>query len=149
MLQDLERGRPMEIDPLVTVVQEMGRLTKIPTPALDTVLALVAQRATIAGLYDGTRPTETSPGFRRSWVRLRDARKTGIDCIADRACDKHGRSSSRELPHAMQGLSPSLRARANHRTEILRPDGETPRMGRNVKENPAQPMEEKLWRVTF
>jgi hypothetical protein len=27
MLQDLERGRPMEIDPLVTVVQEMGRLT--------------------------------------------------------------------------------------------------------------------------
>ena len=42
MLQDLERGRPMEIDPLVTVVQEMGRLTKIPTPALDAVLALVA-----------------------------------------------------------------------------------------------------------
>src|ERR1700730_5337061 len=36
MLQDLERGRPMEIDPLVTVVQEMGRLTQIPTPALDT-----------------------------------------------------------------------------------------------------------------
>ncbi|WJR80794.1 2-dehydropantoate 2-reductase [Bradyrhizobium sp. NP1] len=53
MLQDLERGRPMEIDPLVTVVQEMGRLTSIPTPALDTVLALVAQRAKIAGLYDG------------------------------------------------------------------------------------------------
>src|SRR5258705_9400638 len=29
MLQDLERGRPMEIDPLVNVVQEMGRLTQI------------------------------------------------------------------------------------------------------------------------
>jgi ketopantoate reductase len=39
MLQDLEHGRPMEIDPLVTVVQEMGRLTRIPTPALDAVLA--------------------------------------------------------------------------------------------------------------
>jgi 2-dehydropantoate 2-reductase len=51
MLQDLERGRPMEIDPLVTVVQEMGRLTKIPTPALDAVLALVVQRAKVAGLY--------------------------------------------------------------------------------------------------
>jgi len=51
MLQDLERGRPMEIDPLVTVVQEMGRLTKIPTPSLDAVLALVVQRAKIAGLY--------------------------------------------------------------------------------------------------
>jgi 2-dehydropantoate 2-reductase len=54
MLQDLERGRPVEIDPLVTVVQEMGQLTGIPTPALDAVLALVAQRARIAGLYDGT-----------------------------------------------------------------------------------------------
>ncbi|MGO4714725.1 2-dehydropantoate 2-reductase [Bradyrhizobium sp. 2TAF24] len=51
MLQDLERGRPMEIDPLVTVVQEMGRLTQIPTPAIDTVLALTAQRAKVAGLY--------------------------------------------------------------------------------------------------
>ncbi len=52
MLQDLERGRPMEIDPLVSVVQEMGRLTGIPTPALDAVLALVAQRAKLAGLYE-------------------------------------------------------------------------------------------------
>jgi 2-dehydropantoate 2-reductase len=59
MLQDLERGRPMEIDPLVTVVQEMGRLIRIPTPTLDTVLALVAQRAKIAGLYEGiVRPAE-------------------------------------------------------------------------------------------
>jgi 2-dehydropantoate 2-reductase len=54
MLQDLERGRPVEIDPLVTVVQEMGRITGIATPALDAVLALVAQRARLAGLYEGT-----------------------------------------------------------------------------------------------
>jgi 2-dehydropantoate 2-reductase len=53
MLQDLERGRPVEIDPLVTVVQEMGRMTGIPTPALDAALVLVVQRAKIAGLYDG------------------------------------------------------------------------------------------------
>jgi len=51
MLQDLERGRPMEIDPLVSVVQEMGRLVGAPTPTLDTVLALVRQRAKIAGLH--------------------------------------------------------------------------------------------------
>jgi 2-dehydropantoate 2-reductase len=51
MLQDLERGRPMEIDALVASVQELGRLTAIPTPAIDTVLALVRQRARIAGLY--------------------------------------------------------------------------------------------------
>jgi len=65
MLQDLERGRPMEIDPLVTVVQEMGRLTATPTPALDAVLALIAQRAKIAGLYErNVRPAETkAPAF--------------------------------------------------------------------------------------
>ena len=53
MLQDLERGRPMEIDPLVTVVQEMGRLTKIATPTLDLVLALVVQRYIVRGLTYG------------------------------------------------------------------------------------------------
>ncbi len=51
MLQDLERSRPMEIDPLVTVVQELGRMTEVPTPTIDTVLALVRQRARIAGLH--------------------------------------------------------------------------------------------------
>jgi 2-dehydropantoate 2-reductase len=65
MLQDLERGRPMEIDPLVTVVQEMGRLTGIPTPVLDAVLALVAQRAGVAGLYqENVRPADIkAPAF--------------------------------------------------------------------------------------
>ncbi|MGY9004654.1 MAG: 2-dehydropantoate 2-reductase [Alphaproteobacteria bacterium] len=51
MLQDLERGRPMEIDALVTAVQEMGRLTDTPTPNIDGVLALIQQRASQAGLY--------------------------------------------------------------------------------------------------
>jgi 2-dehydropantoate 2-reductase len=41
----------MEIDPLVTVVQEMGRLAGVATPAIDCVLALVAQRGRVAGLY--------------------------------------------------------------------------------------------------
>ncbi|MGQ4273590.1 2-dehydropantoate 2-reductase [Terrihabitans sp. B22-R8] len=50
MLQDLERDRPMEIEPLVTVVQEMGRMLDVPTPTIDVVLALVKQRAKIAGL---------------------------------------------------------------------------------------------------
>jgi 2-dehydropantoate 2-reductase len=51
MLQDLELGRPMEIDALVSAVQEMGRLVEVPTPTIDVVLALVRQRARIAGLY--------------------------------------------------------------------------------------------------
>jgi 2-dehydropantoate 2-reductase len=54
MLQDLELGRPMEIDALVTSVQELGRLTGTPTPAIDIVLALVRQRARLAGCYQAS-----------------------------------------------------------------------------------------------
>jgi 2-dehydropantoate 2-reductase len=51
MLQDLERGRSMEIDALVTVVQELGRLTGVATSTIDLLLALVQERAEQAGLY--------------------------------------------------------------------------------------------------
>jgi len=51
MLQDLDAGRPMEIDALVGSVQELGRVTAVPTPAIDAVLALVSLRAKVAGLY--------------------------------------------------------------------------------------------------
>ncbi|RWK42355.1 2-dehydropantoate 2-reductase [Mesorhizobium sp.] len=51
MLQDLERGRPMEIDALVTAVQELGRLTGQPTPTIDSVLALVRRLAIERGCY--------------------------------------------------------------------------------------------------
>lgn len=51
MLQDLDAGRPMEIDALVAAVAELGRLTETPTPTIDTVLALVRLRARSAGLY--------------------------------------------------------------------------------------------------
>jgi 2-dehydropantoate 2-reductase len=51
MLQDLERGRSLEIDALVTAVQELGRLTGVGTPVIDAVLALVQERARAAGLY--------------------------------------------------------------------------------------------------
>ncbi|MBZ9755179.1 2-dehydropantoate 2-reductase [Mesorhizobium sp. ESP6-5] len=51
MLQDLERGRPMEIDALVGAVQELGRLTGKPTPAIDGVLALVKRLAVERGCY--------------------------------------------------------------------------------------------------
>ncbi|MGH7211140.1 MAG: 2-dehydropantoate 2-reductase, partial [Acetobacteraceae bacterium] len=44
MLQDLERGKPLEIDALVTVVQEFGRLTGNSTPMIDAILALVQER---------------------------------------------------------------------------------------------------------
>jgi len=53
MLQDLELGRPMEIDALVRAVCELGQLTGQATPTIDHVLALVAQRGRVAGCYSG------------------------------------------------------------------------------------------------
>ncbi|MGF1611412.1 MAG: 2-dehydropantoate 2-reductase [Kiloniellales bacterium] len=60
MLQDLERGRAMEIDALVTAVQEMGRLVEVPTPHIDAVLALVQQLGRSQGLYP-VFPEEEAP----------------------------------------------------------------------------------------
>jgi 2-dehydropantoate 2-reductase len=45
MLQDLERGRSLEIDALVGAVQELGRLVGVRTPIVDAVLALIKERA--------------------------------------------------------------------------------------------------------
>ena len=39
----------MEIDALLTVVQEMGRLVDVSTPTIDLVLALIQQRGHQAG----------------------------------------------------------------------------------------------------
>ena len=50
MLQDLEKGRPMEIDALVGSVSALGRLTSVPTPTIDTLLALVRLRARSVGI---------------------------------------------------------------------------------------------------
>lgn len=51
MLQDLERGRPMEIDALLGVVVEIAALVGRPAPTCETVLALVRARARAAGCY--------------------------------------------------------------------------------------------------
>lgn len=49
MLQDFEAGRRLEIDALIGVVSEMGRMTKLPTPTIDSVLTLVRLRARVSG----------------------------------------------------------------------------------------------------
>lgn len=51
MLQDLERGRPMEIDALLGAVVELAELTGKPVPLCRAVLALVRERARQAGSY--------------------------------------------------------------------------------------------------
>jgi 2-dehydropantoate 2-reductase len=49
MLQDLERGRPMEIEALLGVVVELSELVGVSVPTSRTVLALVRARARAAG----------------------------------------------------------------------------------------------------
>jgi 2-dehydropantoate 2-reductase len=51
MLQDLERGRPMEIDALLGAVVELGEAVGQQMPTCRHVLALVRERARQAGCY--------------------------------------------------------------------------------------------------
>ena len=49
--QDIEAGRPLEIDPLVTAVLELAEGLGIETPALAHVTALLKLQAETLGLY--------------------------------------------------------------------------------------------------
>ncbi len=51
MAQDFEKGRMLEIDPILTAFQRLARAAKVPTPHFDAGLALLVQRAMDAGLY--------------------------------------------------------------------------------------------------
>jgi 2-dehydropantoate 2-reductase len=51
MLQDLERGRPMEIDALLGAVVELGEGIGLTLPVCRAVLAVVRERARQAGCY--------------------------------------------------------------------------------------------------
>jgi 2-dehydropantoate 2-reductase len=51
MLQDYERGRPMEIDAQLTAPLAMARAAKVATPTLDALVALCVHKAAAKGLY--------------------------------------------------------------------------------------------------
>ena len=51
MLQDVEAGRPVELDALVGVVRELGQLTGVATPLTDALLGLARLQARVRGLY--------------------------------------------------------------------------------------------------
>ena len=50
-MQDLERGRPLELDAMFTVPLEFGKMTGVLTPLLDLMVSLMVIRAKGAGLY--------------------------------------------------------------------------------------------------
>lgn len=51
MLQDYERGRPMEIESQLKAPLELARAARVATPTLDALVALAAQKAAAKGLY--------------------------------------------------------------------------------------------------
>jgi 2-dehydropantoate 2-reductase len=50
MLQDVERGTPVEIDAILTVIHDIGQMAGVPTPFIDSVLGLARLRASALGL---------------------------------------------------------------------------------------------------
>jgi len=53
MLQDLEAGRPIELDALVAAPHEIARQVGVATPAMDALLGLTRLLARSRGLYGG------------------------------------------------------------------------------------------------
>ena len=51
MLQDVEAGRPIELDSIVGAVQEMGGRLGLPTPNIDALLGLTRLFGRVHGLY--------------------------------------------------------------------------------------------------
>jgi len=53
MLVDVERGKQIELDAIVTAVHELGRRTGVPTPNIDALLGLTRLFARTRGLLPG------------------------------------------------------------------------------------------------
>ena len=51
MLQDVEAGKAVELDALVSSVKELGQLTQVNTPYTDALLGLARLHARVHGLY--------------------------------------------------------------------------------------------------
>jgi Ketopantoate reductase len=51
MLQDVEAGRPIELDAIVAAVREIGELAHVATPNIDILLGLTRLMARTSGLY--------------------------------------------------------------------------------------------------
>lgn len=76
MLQDVEHGKPVEIDALLTVIHDIGRLVGAPTSFIDSVLGLARLRAESLGLLDSdaARATDMSSQAQHRPIQSRVAR---------------------------------------------------------------------------
>ena len=53
MLQDIEAGRPVELDTIVGAIHELALYYGVAIPTIDSVSALATQRARLADCYPG------------------------------------------------------------------------------------------------
>lgn len=56
MLQDIELGRPMEVEAIVGAVVELARLKQVPIPTIEAIYALISARDTTLALAASARP---------------------------------------------------------------------------------------------
>ncbi len=59
MLQDVEAGRGIELDPIVTAVHEMAQRLGVATPNIDAILGLTRVSARLRGLYPADATSAT------------------------------------------------------------------------------------------
>lgn len=57
MLQDVEAGRPIELDALVGAVREIGQHLGVATPSIDALMGLTRLMGTMRGLYPESTTT--------------------------------------------------------------------------------------------
>jgi 2-dehydropantoate 2-reductase len=60
ILQDLEYGRPMEVDAIWQLPLQLARWAGVPTPTLELTTGLATQLARAAGLYAERTPAEAA-----------------------------------------------------------------------------------------
>ena len=57
--QDIEMKRPLEIDPIMSAIIEIGQKLNIPTPMLKNINAILKLKADYLGLYQRSKVIET------------------------------------------------------------------------------------------
>jgi 2-dehydropantoate 2-reductase len=67
MLQDVESGRPLELEALVGSVRELGRVTETPTPTIDAIYACASLLAKTLGEQNGKLALLRADSKSRRW----------------------------------------------------------------------------------
>ena len=96
MLQDAERGRPIELDALVTAVRELGQRTGVATPYIDALLGLTRLFAQSRGLYPATTGSSLLAAQDGSLIGLLD--QYGQPLVGLEAVGRHGPARFRARP---------------------------------------------------